>query len=60
LDSTREKADDLMDSHVISCDIDFGSTASVFGSTAASVFAVKASPSHESDSGCSDMSEDIR
>ncbi|XP_053392612.1 uncharacterized protein LOC123563972 [Mercenaria mercenaria] len=39
-----------MDSKVIKCDVDFGMTVDP-------VFASKASPSHESDSGCSDMSE---
>ena len=42
--------DQLMDSQVIKCDVDFGMTVDP-------VFASKASPSHESDSGCSDMSE---
>ena len=42
--------DELMDSKVIKCDVDFGMTVDP-------VFASKASPSHESDSGCSDMSE---
>lgn len=42
--------DELMDSKVIKCDVGFGMTVDP-------VFASKESPSHESDSGCSDMSE---
>lgn len=42
--------DDLMDSNIVKCDVELGMTVDP-------VFASKSSPSHESDSGCSDMSE---
>ena len=47
--------DDLMENNVIKCDIDFGSTL-----LTEQELNSQASPSHESDSGCSDMSDELR